>query len=199
MKNIWQQSVDTIRHRGFLCISQMCYHFALFTWQLIWTNIRNNDCISVCEHLLCLAMFTHNSLHFNKCKHIMDNLRIAHVCYLFVKGSVCICRLTIHTIMLLWYISLLYTDMICLCVPELIDGRRVTWLSFVSCCHAGHLRLHWCAISVSARSIERRSAILVTFVQGSDHVIFPLDYKHEKREKFYILIWEKISIHLKLI
>jgi len=49
------------------------------------------------------------------------------------------------------YNSLLYTDMICFCVPELIDGRRVTWLSFVSCCHAGHLRLHW--FSVCSRSI----------------------------------------------
>lgn len=89
---------------------------------------------------ICLYYYYSTYLSYSLCLYYIHT----YILYIY---TIYISTDYIYTIISLWYITvLLYTDIICFCVPELIDGRRVTWLSFVSCCHAGHLRLRWFSI-----------------------------------------------------
>lgn len=89
---------------------------------------------------ICLCYYYSTYLSYSLCLYYIHT----YILYIYtIYIYIFIDWLYTHDHVAVIYNSLLYTDMICFCVPELIDGRRVTWLSFVSCCHAGHLRLRW--------------------------------------------------------
>lgn len=91
---------------------------------------------------ICLCYYYSTYLSYSLCLYYIHT----YIYYIFTLYIYLSNWLYTHDHVAVIYNSLLYTDMICFCVPELIDGRRVTWLSFVSCCHAGHLRLRWSSV-----------------------------------------------------
>lgn len=80
------------------------------------------------QALFCLCyyystyLFYSLSVHMFTCIYILCVRIVFMIIYIYLSTD----YTHDHVVVIYIYNSLLYTDMICLCVPELIDGRRVT-------------------------------------------------------------------------
>lgn len=80
------------------------------------------------QALFCLCYYYSTYLFYSLSVHMFTRIYILCVRIVFMIIYIYLSTYYTHDHVVVIYIynSLLYTDMICLCVPELIDGRRVT-------------------------------------------------------------------------